>query len=163
MRVSVIGVGFLASRSHPDFSFVQALAPRQLPPDVPLVLCEKPMPDVLDAVQDVEAALLVNVARSGRSPGRVEHVPLDGKAASDGASADAAEDDPAEAELCQAIATLRAREELPSHVERIRIELASMEPGPGAVVLANALQRASRLVVERVAALRAAPLPSEFA
>jgi hydrogenase maturation protease len=71
VRIHVIGVGTERGDDAAGLAVVEALAQAALPPGVSLHRCERPMPDLLDALDGADAAIVVDAARTGAPPGAV--------------------------------------------------------------------------------------------
>jgi hydrogenase maturation protease len=67
----VIGIGTGRGDDAAGLAAAEALAVRKLPPGVSVHRCERPVPDLLDALEGAEAAILVDAARTGATPGSV--------------------------------------------------------------------------------------------
>jgi hydrogenase maturation protease len=50
------------------------LASRVLPEDVVVLRCARPLPDLLDALEGADAAVLVDAARTGGAPGAIQRL-----------------------------------------------------------------------------------------
>jgi hydrogenase maturation protease len=74
MRVRVIGVGSAFGDDAVGLAVVELLARRQLPAQITVARCELPMPDLLDALAEVEGIVLVDATRSGAPIGSVRHL-----------------------------------------------------------------------------------------
>jgi hydrogenase maturation protease len=74
MRVRVIGVGTPHGDDALGLAVVTRLAGAPLPAWVDLVACERPLPDLVDALEGVETVILVDALRPGRWPGRVHRL-----------------------------------------------------------------------------------------
>jgi hydrogenase maturation protease len=67
LRVRVIGVGSGFGDDAAGLAVIDWLAERALPAGVSLARCERPLPDLLDACEDADAAVLVD-ALCGAGP-----------------------------------------------------------------------------------------------
>jgi len=74
MRVRVIGVGSAFGDDAVGLVVAELLARRPLPEEITVVRCERPMPDLLDALDEVEGIVLVDATRSGARIGSVRHL-----------------------------------------------------------------------------------------
>jgi hydrogenase maturation protease len=70
----VIGIGTDRGDDSAGLAVAEALALRELPPGVSVHRCERPVPDLLDALEGAEAAILVDAARTGAPPGSVRRL-----------------------------------------------------------------------------------------
>lgn len=67
----MIGIGSERGDDAAGLAVAEALARRRLPVGVSVHRCERPVPDLLDALEGADAAILVDAARTGASPGSV--------------------------------------------------------------------------------------------
>ncbi len=74
MRVHVIGIGTLHGDDAAGLAVAEALAARSLPDGVALRTCARPLPDLLDALDGADAAVLVDAARTGGVPGAIRRL-----------------------------------------------------------------------------------------
>ena len=74
MRVRVIGVGSAFGDDAVGLAVAELLARRPLPAQITVARCERPMPDLLDALDEVEGIVLVDATRSGAPIGSVRHL-----------------------------------------------------------------------------------------
>jgi hydrogenase maturation protease len=74
VRVRVIGVGSAARGDDAGLRVARALATGPLPAHVAVACCERPLPDLLDALEGVDAVILVDAMRSGAAPGSVRRL-----------------------------------------------------------------------------------------
>lgn len=74
MRVRVIGVGSAFGDDAVGLAVAELLARRQLPAQITVARCERPMPDLLDALDEVEGIVLIDATRSGAPIGSVRHL-----------------------------------------------------------------------------------------
>ncbi len=74
MRVHVIGVGTRRGDDVAGLAVAEALAARPLPSGIEVHLCERPIPDLLDALEGAEAAVIVDASRTGAAPGSLRRV-----------------------------------------------------------------------------------------
>ncbi len=71
MRVVVIGVGTAHGDDGIGAAVAERLAREGVPAHVRVLAVARPVPDVLDALEGAEAAVLVDATQSGRTPGTV--------------------------------------------------------------------------------------------
>ena len=74
MRVRVIGVGSGFGDDAAGLAVAELLALGELPSQITVSRCERPMPDLLDALDDVEAIVLIDAMRSGAPIGSVRRL-----------------------------------------------------------------------------------------
>ena len=74
MRVTVIGIGTRNGDDAAGLDVAAALAALPLPPAVEVIRCERPLPDLLDALADADAAVIVDAARGVAAPGCARRV-----------------------------------------------------------------------------------------
>jgi hydrogenase maturation protease len=74
MRVRVIGVGSAFGDDAVGLAVVELLARRHLPAQITVARCERPMPDLLDALDEIEGIVLVDATRSGAPIGSVRQL-----------------------------------------------------------------------------------------
>jgi hydrogenase maturation protease len=74
MQVRVIGVGSGVGDDAAGLAVIEWLAAQPRPEGVSLARCERPLPDLVDALEGADAAVLVDAARGGDPPGRVRRV-----------------------------------------------------------------------------------------
>lgn len=78
MRVHVIGVGTAHADDAAGIAVAERLAALPLPEGVFVKRCARPLPDLLDALEGADAAVLVDAARTGAAPGAIRRlVPAD--------------------------------------------------------------------------------------
>jgi len=157
VRVHVIGVGSGHGDDAVGLRVAAALAGRPLPPGVAVRTCERPLPDLLDALEGADAAVLVDAARTGAAPGRVRRL----------APADLAQGAAASSHglgVARVLALAAALDRAPARVELLAIEIATApcpadaEPSPP--VLA-AVPEAAAAALEIARELQGSgPLPS---
>jgi hydrogenase maturation protease len=70
----VVGIGTGRGDDGAGLAAAEALSRRALPPGVSVHRCERPVPDLLDALEGADAAILVDAARTGAAPGRVQRL-----------------------------------------------------------------------------------------
>jgi hydrogenase maturation protease len=71
VRIHVIGVGTDRGDDAAGLAVADVLAQGALPPGVSVHRCERPVPDLLDALEGADAAIVVDAARTGARPGAV--------------------------------------------------------------------------------------------
>ena len=69
MRIHVIGIGTAHADDAAGLAVAALLASRPLPAGVFVLSCARPLPDLLDALDGADAAVLVDAARTGGAPG----------------------------------------------------------------------------------------------
>lgn len=74
MRVHLIGVGTGHGDDAAGLAVAKALAARRLPPGVAVHRCARPLPDLLDALDGADAAVIVDAARTGAAPGSLRRI-----------------------------------------------------------------------------------------
>jgi hydrogenase maturation protease len=74
MHVRVIGLGSGFGDDAAGLAVIEWLEERGLLPGTALARCPRPVPDLLDAFEDADAAVLVDAARSGAPPGTVREL-----------------------------------------------------------------------------------------
>jgi hydrogenase maturation protease len=72
--VRVIGIGTARGDDAAGLAVVEALRAQGLPPGADALACERPLPDLLDALAGARAAVLVDATRSGAAPGSVRRL-----------------------------------------------------------------------------------------
>jgi hydrogenase maturation protease len=134
VRIHVIGVGSGHGDDAVGLAVAAALAAAPLPSGVAVHRCERPLPDLLDALAGAEAAILIDAARTGATPGSVTRLRPGDLAGPRSASSHGQG-------VAQALALAAHLEGRPEHVEIVAIEIA--EPTvPGAPALAPPVQAA---------------------
>jgi hydrogenase maturation protease len=74
VRVRVIGVGSESPADDAGLRVARALAAGPLPAHVAVACCERPLPDLLDALAGADAVIHVDAMRSGAAPGSVRRL-----------------------------------------------------------------------------------------
>lgn len=74
MRVHVIGIGTAHADDAVGLAVADLLAASVLPEDVVVLRCARPLPDLLDALDGADAAVLVDAARTGGAPGSIQRL-----------------------------------------------------------------------------------------
>lgn len=71
MRVHVIGIGTLHADDAIGLAIADRLASLPLPDGVIVKTCARPLPDLLDAFEGADGAVLVDAACTGAAPGSI--------------------------------------------------------------------------------------------
>jgi hydrogenase maturation protease len=74
VRVHVIGVGSGNGDDAAGLAVAAALAALALPPGVEVRACARPLPDLLDALEGADAAVVVDAARTGAPTGGIRRL-----------------------------------------------------------------------------------------
>jgi hydrogenase maturation protease len=74
VRVLVIGVGTPRGDDAAGLTVAEVLAAGALPAGIEVRRCERPLPDLLDALAEAEAAVVVDALRPAGTPGRVRRL-----------------------------------------------------------------------------------------
>lgn len=74
MRVHVIGIGTLHADDAVGLAVAERLASLPLPEGILVRTCARPLPDLLDALEGADAAVLVDAARTGAMPGAIRRL-----------------------------------------------------------------------------------------
>ena len=77
VRVHVIGIGTARADDAAGLAVAELLASRPLPDGVVVMRCARPLPDLLDALDGADAAVLVDAARTGGAPGAIRRLAPD--------------------------------------------------------------------------------------
>lgn len=145
MHVRVIGVGSCHGEDVAGLDVAEAVGARLLPPDVSVALCTRPMPDLLDALEDADVVVIVDAMRSGEPAGTVRRLRPDELARCRDVSCHGFD-------VSYALEVAKALGRLPQVVEIVGIEVdPPREPGPA---LAAAAHRAESMVLDLVKAFR---------
>jgi hydrogenase maturation protease len=144
LRVHLIGVGTRHGDDAAGLAVAEALAARALPDGVAVHVCERPLPDLLDALEGAEAAVIVDASRTGAAPGSLQRLTR-GELARTGSTSSHG------LGVAQALALAQALGRAPARVELLAIEAtgrrrATLSPAvaaalPGAVDSALAIAR----------------------
>jgi len=130
VRVHVIGVGSRHGDDAAGLAVAAALAARPLPPGLAVRTCERPLPDLLDALEGADAVVIVDAARSGAAPGRVQRLARADLSRSRAASSHGLG-------VAQVLDLAAALGRAPARVEILAVEIAGAEgPEPSAPVRA---------------------------
>jgi hydrogenase maturation protease len=70
----VVGIGTGRGDDAAGLAAAEALSRRALPAGVSVHRCERPVPDLLDALEGADAAIVVDAARTGAAPGSVQRL-----------------------------------------------------------------------------------------
>ena len=70
----MIGIGTPRADDAAGLAVAALLASRPLPDGVVVLPCARPLPDLLDALDGADAAVLVDAARSGGAPGSIRRL-----------------------------------------------------------------------------------------
>lgn len=143
MRVRVIGVGSGFGDDAAGLAVADRLAGCERPALVTVARCERPLPDLLDALDGVDAIVLVDATRGGGPAGTVRRLQA-------GEIAGAAPASSHGFGVARALALARALGSAVARVEWIGIEVGGVRPGdplsreveaalPGAAAAALAL------------------------
>ena len=140
MRIHVIGVGTERGDDAVGLAVAEALAQGGLPPGVSVHRCERPVPDLLDALGGADAAIVVDAARTGARPGAVLRLTRGELARALSPSSHALG-------VAEALALAEALGRAPARIEVVGLEIADPR-GPG---LTPAAARAGVAEAARVA------------
>ena len=122
MRVRVIGVGSGTGDDAAGLAVIEWLASQPRPQDVSLARCERPLPDLLEALDGADAAILIDAARGGDPPGRVRRIDEAAIEARGGASSHGYG-------TFRAVSLARALDRAPRRIVWLAIAIAAVEPG----------------------------------
>jgi hydrogenase maturation protease len=154
VRVHVIGVGSPHGDDAAGLAVAAALAARPLPPGIVVHACERPLPDLLDALEGADAAVIVDAARSGAPPGGVRRL-APGELARTGA---ASTHGLGVAEVLDLAAALGRA---PARIEILALEIAGAGGGAPSPAVRAALAAAAEAALALACALRDTPLTPE--
>lgn len=121
MRVHLIGVGSGHGDDDAGLRVAAALAARALPPGVAVRRCERPLPDLLDALAGADAAVIIDAAATGAAPGSVRRLASSELARHGAASSHGLG-------VAQVLALAAALDRAPARVELLAIEIAACAP-----------------------------------
>lgn len=141
MRIRVIGVGSDWRDDDAGLRVARALAAGPLPPQVAVACCERPLPDLLDALEGADAVILVDAMRSGAAPGSVRRLSREELATRPAASSHG----------FGVARALSLAEVL--HGGLPRLSIVGIEAGPPASVAAGGVDAACAAVRDELAAL----------
>jgi hydrogenase maturation protease len=140
LRVHVIGVGTGHGDDAAGLAVAEALAAHPLPCGVAIHRCARPLPDLLDALEGADAAVIVDAARTGAEPGHVSRIAREDLACPGAASSHGIG-------VAQALRLAEALGRAPGRVELLAVEIPA--PGTGRA-LSPQVRRAVPRAVERV-------------
>jgi hydrogenase maturation protease len=120
VRVHVIGIGTARADDAAGLAVADLLAARALPDGVVALRCTRPLPDLLDALDGADAAVLVDAARTGGVPGSIRRLAPGELARQRSPSSHGLG-------VAQALALATALGRAPVRVEVVAIEAAQME------------------------------------
>jgi len=142
MQVRVIGVGSGAGDDAAGLAVIEWLAAQPRPANVSLARCERPLPDLVDALEGADAAVLVDAARGVDPPGRVRRVDEAAIAAAPSPSSHGFG-------ARRAVALARALGRAPRHLVWIAVSIDAARPGQGlSSAVQAAIPEAGRLALE---------------
>jgi hydrogenase maturation protease len=141
MRIHVIGIGSRHGDDAAGLRVADALCSAPLPEHVSIHLCERPLPDLLDALESADAAVLVDAARSGAVPGCVRRVAPDELATISSASSHGLG-------VAHALALARDLGRAPRRIEVVAIEIGDRGAEDLTPPVARAVPRAVEVVLE---------------
>lgn len=151
MRVHLIGVGTGHGDDAAGLAVAEALAALPLPPGVAVHRCARPLPDLLDALEGADAAVIVDAARTGAVPGRVRRIPREDLARLPSASSHGLG-------LAQALRLAEALGRAPARVELLAVEIAAPETGRSlSPRVRRAVPRAAERALDLVRELQGPP------
>jgi hydrogenase maturation protease len=142
MRVRVIGIGSGFGDDAAGLAVVDLLARGDVPAEISIARCERPLPDLLDALDDVDGVVLVDASRSGAALGSVRRLRAAELARSQATSSHG---------LGVAAVLSLARElgRAPARVEWVAIEGGPAAPGaPASAAVARAVPAAAALALD---------------
>jgi hydrogenase maturation protease len=151
VRIHLIGIGTGHGDDAAGLRVAEALAATPLPPGVAVRACARPLPDLLDALEGADAAVIVDAARTGAAPGCVRRLAREDLALARPASSHGLG-------VAQVLQLAEALGRAPARVELLGVEIGLPVPGAvattppvraaipaaaaAALALARALQRA---------------------
>lgn len=144
MHVRVIGLGSGFGDDAAGLAVIEWLAERAGPRDVSFACCRRPLPDLLDAFEGVDAAVLVDAARGGGAPGRVRElgereIATRGSASTHGLGA------------LEVVNLAKSLDRAPARLAWVGIAIAAVRPGDGlSPPVRAAIPEAGRRVLEVV-------------
>ena len=130
MKVHVVGIGTQCGDDAAGLAVVEVLALHALPPGVSVHRCERPVPDLLDALEGADAAILVDAARTGAAPGTVQRLEPGELARSGSPSSHGLG-------VAEAMALAQALGRMPARIELLALEIADPR-GPALTPAARA-------------------------
>lgn len=141
MRVRVIGVGTRRGDDAAGLAVAAALAARPLPDGIEVRVCERPVPDLLDALEGAEAAVIVDAARTGAAPGSLRRLTR-GELARAGSSSSHG------LGVADALVLAASLGRAPGRIEILAIEASASEHETLSPRVAAALPQAARAALE---------------
>jgi hydrogenase maturation protease len=154
VQVRVIGVGSGAGDDAAGLAVVEWLAAQPCPAGVSLARCERPLADLVDALDGADAAIVVDAVRGGGTAGTVRRV-------DEAAIADAGSPSTHGFGARRAVALARALGRAPRRLVWLAIAIDSARPGDGiSPAVRAAIPEAGRLALaeaSRIAAAGEAP------
>jgi hydrogenase maturation protease len=151
VRIRVIGVGTERGEDAAGLAVAELLAKGALPAGVSVHRCERPLPDLLDALGGADAAIVVDACRTGAPAGsvlRLERVELGRALASSSHALGVAE----------ALALAEALGRAPARIEVIGVEIAEADAprlAPGAPAGVAEAARAALEIAKEIGGLSA--------
>jgi hydrogenase maturation protease len=115
VRVHLIGIGTAHADDAAGLAVAALLASRPLPDGVFVSTCARPLPDLLDALDGADAAVLIDAARTGGAPGALRRLAPGDLARLRSPSSHGLG-------VAQALALASALGRAPAHVELLAIE-----------------------------------------
>jgi hydrogenase maturation protease len=116
----VIGIGTARADDAAGLAVADLLASRALPDGVVVLRCARPLPDLLDALDGADAAVLVDAARTGGTPGAIHRLVPDDLARRRSPSSHGLG-------VAQALALAAALGRTPARIEVVAIEAEQLE------------------------------------
>jgi hydrogenase maturation protease len=123
VRVHVIGVGSGHGDDAVGLAVAAVLAARPLPAGIVVRRCERPLPDLIDALEGADAAVIVDASRTGAAPGRVQRLAAGDLARPRAASSHGLG-------VAQVLDLSRALGRAPGRVELVAVEIAGAGEAP---------------------------------
>ena len=74
MRIHLVGIGTTHADDAAGLAVADLLASRALPGGVVVKRCARPLPDLLDALDGADAAVLIDASHTGGVPGSVQRL-----------------------------------------------------------------------------------------
>jgi hydrogenase maturation protease len=136
MRVHIVGVGTVHGDDAVGLAVARRLAASALPPGLAVRSCERPVPDLLDALDGAAGVVLVDAARTGAPPGAI--LRLDPAALARGGRASCHG-----LGIADALALARALGRAPHRIEVIGVEIGATPAGSPSAAVAAALPGAA--------------------
>jgi hydrogenase maturation protease len=149
VRIHVIGVGTRHGDDAAGLAVAETLAGRELPPGVVVFQCERPVPDLLDAITGADAVVLVDAARTGAAPGSLQCLDRTALAGTRAASSHGLG-------VWQALALAEALGRGPARVAALAIEAGPQTGDALSGPVREALPRAAAIAIELARGIAAA-------